>query len=138
MKLVKIRKIVLWVLAALFFISVPFAVYYNQQYDRFGAIGREPTPVFITVIAIESDRYVGTFKLTAAEYTTKNDEVKILILPLKRELIQNMNYSIAIINENGILHAFISKGLDTHETEHCNAYLEKLAQKEGLLLSIKT
>lgn len=137
MKKIKIGRIFLIVLAVFFFASVPFAVYYNQQYDRFGAIGREQTPVFITIVSVDADRYVGTFKLAAAQYTKKNDTVKILVMPLKRELLPNMKYSIAVVNETGILHAFISKDLNAQEIEHCTAYLEKLGENESLMLSIK-
>ena len=134
----KVKRIILAVLISLFFISVPFAIYYNRQYDRFGTIGREKTPVFITIVAVDADRHVGTVRLTAAEYTSKNNAVKIFVMPLKRNLLPNVKYSIALVYENGILHAFVWEGLNETELQHINTYLARLNQVEGLLLSIKS
>ena len=123
----RFKRVVLVTLTVLFFASVPFAMWYNTNYDRYGMIVEPPIPVFISVCTVEvGGAFNNTLRQRAAEYTRANLNVKLFIMPLSREQANGQSYPIIIMRENDALHSFVSDALPGYETEHCHRFLATL------------
>jgi len=118
MKLVKIFGIGLLLLA------VPWAMWYNLNYDRYGTIDRPSPPVFIQVVTVDAGVFNNTLKAKAAEYANRNHGVRIFVLPMTQEQIGLQNFDIRIIKDGETLYAFISPAQTKEALNHCNKFLE--------------
>jgi len=120
------------------FVAVPWALWYNLTYDRYGSIDRPAPPVFIQIVTVDAGSINNTLKAKAAEYIRKHDMVRIFVLPMSQEQIGTQEFDIRIIRDGNILHAFISLAQVKEAVEHCRGFLAKVAQEiEGFVINIK-
>ena len=105
---------------------VPFAMWYNLSYDKYGTIESPTQPVFIQVCTVNTHLYNNTLRFKAVEYANENRAVKIFVLPLSIEQIVGHEYDIKIIYEDETLYAFISSNQDNTAIRHCEKFLNKV------------
>jgi len=150
-----IRKAFFGVFWTLFLISVPFAMWYNINYDKYGEVFDTPQQITITIHAIDTSPYNNTFRRYSAEYSTKNQGVKIIIIPLTGEQSNPTHADIKIVREvtqtpehqnsqsnNSqsatpptpitTIHAFISQNIPSHVLNHANGFIEFLINQTEL------
>ena len=77
-------KVIKTFVAVLFLLSVPWALWYNLTYDRYGSIDRPSPPVFIQIVTVDAGVFNNTLKTKAAEYATRNHGVRILYYQCRR------------------------------------------------------
>jgi len=132
---VKILKITA---VALFLVSVPWALWYNLNYDRYGRLDRPAPPVFIQIVTVDAGSFNNTLKSRAAEYANRNYGVRIFVLPMTAEQISTQDFDIRIIREGSTVHAFISPTQTREAIQHCKDFLHKIAQEsETLKINIR-
>lgn len=117
----KLKHIALFFAVILFAISIPFAMHYNLNYDKYGTVYRDTDSVFIRLITVNAAQYNTSIRLQAAKY---HRNVKIFVLPLVAEL--EYDWDIKIIPDDDTLHAFISKSQSSTAIRHCENFLVKL------------
>ena len=118
MKAIKIVAVVL------FLAAVPWAMHYNLNYDRYGTIDRPAPPVFIQVVTVDAGVFNNTLKAKAAEYSNRNNGVRIFVLPMTAEQVGLQEFDIRIIRDGGVLYTFISPTQTKEALEHCKKFLE--------------
>ena len=121
----KVLKIITLVI---FLASVPWAMWYNLNFDRYGIIDRPAPPVFIQVVTVDVGVFNNTLKTHAAAYSNRNHGVRNFVLPLNAEQIGLQEFDIRIIKDDGVFYAFISPTQTKEAGEHCRKFLEKLEQ----------
>ena len=114
------------VIAVVFLALVPPAMWYNLNYNKYGAIDRDIEPVFIQVCTVNAQQYNNTLRQKSAEYANSNRSVKVFVLPLSQEQIAAYEYDIKIINDSETLHAFISPSQSSTAIRHCKNFLNKV------------
>jgi len=123
MKTVKIFGIIF------FLVSVPWAIHYNLNYDRYETITRPAPPVFIQIVTVDAGAFNNTLKTSAAKYSDRNYGVRIFVLPMTQEQIGTQEFDIRIIKDGDTLHAFISPIQTKEALKHCKEFLDKIAQE---------
>jgi len=118
MKIVKATAVVL------FLATVPWAMWYNLNYDRYGTIDRPAPPVFIQVVTVDAGVFNNTLKSKAAEYANRNHGVRIFVLPMSAEQVTLYDFDIRIIRDGGVLYSFISPTQTKEAIKHCEKFLE--------------
>jgi len=119
-------RIIKIIAAALFLAAVPWAMWYNLNYDRYGTIDRPAPPVFIQVVTVDAGVFNNTLKSKAAEYANRNHGVRLFVLPMNAEQITLYDFDIRIIRDGGELYAFISPTQTKEAAGHCQRFLEYL------------
>jgi len=129
MKKVKIFRIAKITGVALFLALVPWAIYYNLSFDRYGTIDRPTPPTFIQIVTVDVGGFNNTLKTNAAKYSSQFDDVRIFVLPMTNEQVGTQEFDIRIIRDGDVLHAFISPTQTKVATQHCKDFLDKIAQE---------
>ena len=117
-------KVIKIIVAVLFLVAVPWAMWYNINYDRYGTIDRPAPPVFIQVVTVDVGVFNNTLKSKAAEYANRNHGVRIFVLPLNQEQVGLQDFDIRIIRDDGVVYAFISHTQTKEALAHCRKFLE--------------
>ena len=120
------RRIILVITVTVFLAAVPFAMWYNLNYDKYGSIDNPARPVFIQVCTVDTQAYNNTLRQKAAEYSNTNKTVRIFVLSLSPEQISGHEYDIKIINDDNTLHAFISPAQTEEAIRHCEKFLNNI------------
>jgi len=123
MKFIKIKVVKIVALIVLL-AAVPWAMWYNLNYDRYGVIDRPAPPVFIQVVTVDAGVFNNTLKAQAATYSNRNHGVRIFVLPMTAEQVGLQDFDIRIIRDNNVLYAFISPTQTKEAIEHCKKFLE--------------
>ena len=125
MKFAKVqwRKIAFVTMSVLFFASVPFAMWYTLNFDKYGTIDSGVQPVFIQIIAIDTPRHNNDLRIFAAKYSTKHHGVKIFVLPLSTEQSNPLHSDIKIVRDGDVVHAFVSSAQPQSALQHCYDFL---------------
>ena len=108
---------------------LPWAIYYNLNYDRYGVINRPAPPVFIQIVTVDAGVVNNTLKLRAAEYARRNFGVRVFVLPMTQDQIGTQEFDIRIIRDGDTLHAFISPLQTKESIEHCHDFLNGIVQE---------
>jgi hypothetical protein len=117
---------------------VPWALYYNLNYDRFGVIDRSAPPVFIQVVTVDAGVVNNSLKSSAASYAQRNSATRIFVLPMTVEQIGTQEFAIRIIRDGNTLHCFVSPAQTKEALEHCQKFLQLITQElEGFQIQIK-
>ena len=124
-----VMKIVKPIALLLFLAAVPWAMWYNLTYDRYGVANRPAPPVFIQIVTVDAGVFNNTLKSKAAEYARRNYGVRIFVLPMTVEQIGVQEFDIRIIRDSGTIHAFVSLAQTKEAIEHCHKFLEGIAQE---------
>jgi len=98
-----------------FLASIPWAINYNLNFDKYGSLDNPAEPVFIQVCTLNTPN----FRQQAAEYSQKNPNVKIFTIALSAELIDTIQCDIKIIRDGETLRAFIYSS-----QPHCKKFLD--------------
>lgn len=125
-------KVLKIIAAMLFFAAVPWAIHYNLNYDRYGAIDRPAPPVFIQIVTVDAGSFNNTLKANAAAYSARNS-IRIFVLPMTYEQIGTQEFDIRIIKDSNVLHAFVSQAQTKEALEHCKEFLNKITQENANL-----
>ena len=136
MKINRAKRIGVYVVIMLFFISVPFAMLHNLNYDRYGKIHSTPPTIFIQICMIDTPTHNHTFRIRASEYMAKHNNIKIFIIALSTELVTPMNHDIRIVRDDTTLHAFISGEQTTNAIRHSNDFLTFVATQSEITIKI--
>jgi hypothetical protein len=104
--------------------AVPWAMYYNLNFDRYGVIDRPAPPVFIQIVTLDAGVFNNTLKARAADYASRNHGVRIFVLPMSAEQVSLYDFNIRIIRDGGVNYAFISPTQTKEALEHCKKFLE--------------
>ena len=123
------KKVILALAVVAFLAAVPWAISYNLSYDRYGAIDRPAPPVFIRVATVGAGSLNNTLKAKAAEYSNRNGGVRIFVLALTQEQIGAQEFDIRIVRDGDEVHAFVSPVQVKEAIQHCEKFLEKIAQE---------
>jgi len=121
-----VRRILKIAVAVVFLSAVPWAMWYNINYDRYGTIDRPAPPVFIQVVTVEAGIFNNTLKAKAAEYANRNHGVRIFVLPMTAEQIGLQDFDIRIIRDDDTFYAFISPTQTKEAIIHCEKFLEDI------------
>lgn len=134
MKLPIVKKIGVILVVVLFFLSVPFAMVYNINYDRYGGINATAPTIFIQISMIDTPTHNNTFRIRASEYMAKHKNVKIFIIVLSAEQSNPMRHDIKIVRDDTTLHAFISNNQTNSAIQHSNDFLDFVAEQNQLVI----
>lgn len=119
--------------AVCFLAAVPWAIHYNLHYDRYGVIDRPAPPVFIQIVTVDAGMLNNTLKSKGAEYSNRNQGVRIFVLPMTQEQISAQEFDIRIIKDGDTFHAFISPAQTKEAIKHCREFLNRISQETANL-----